>query len=111
MSDTTTPEEKKAPVTGAPSEEKAAGASPERDTADAVEENVEAARQRALSQCVEYMEDGESEYSHPADMADHPHIVPPRADRVQRLPHPAVAHDGDIQGSSPPAQPLSYCLC
>ena len=71
MSDTTTPEEKKAPVTGAPSEEKAAGASPERDTADAVEENVEAARQRALSQCVEYMEDGESEYSHPADMADH----------------------------------------
>ena len=29
------------------------------------------ARQRTLSQCIEYLEDGESEYSHPADMAEH----------------------------------------
>lgn len=31
----------------------------------------EAARQKALSSCVENMEDGESDYAHPADMADH----------------------------------------
>lgn len=72
MSDTT-PEEKKAPAARALSEEKAveAPAGETRDAASLAEERAEAARQLALSQCVEYMEDGESEYSHPADMADH----------------------------------------
>lgn len=36
------------------------------------EEDSEALRQKALSQCIEYMEmEGEADYSHPADMADH----------------------------------------
>ena len=71
MSDTAPEEKKTAPDGIARSleekERKNSGERPETKS----DEPADNTRQRALSQCIEYLEDGESEYSHPADMAEH----------------------------------------
>ena len=71
MSDTAPEEKKTAPDGIARSlEEKERKNSVERPETKG-DEPADNTRQRALSQCIEYLEDGESEYSHPADMAEH----------------------------------------
>ena len=71
MSDTAPEEKKTAPDGIARSlEEKERKNSGERPETKG-DEPADNTRQRALSQCIEYLEDGESEYSHPADMAEH----------------------------------------
>ena len=71
MSDTAPEEKKTAPDGIARSlEEKERKNSVERPETKGGEP-ADNTRQRALSQCIEYLEDGESEYSHPADMAEH----------------------------------------
>lgn len=71
MSDTAPEEKKTAPDGIARSleekERKNSGERPETKGGEPADNT----RQRALSQCIEYLEDGESEYSHPADMAEH----------------------------------------
>ena len=71
MSDTAPEEKKTAPDGIARSlEDKERKNSVERPETKG-DEPADNTRQRALSQCIEYLEDGESEYSHPADMAEH----------------------------------------
>ena len=96
MSDTAPEEKKTAPDGIARSlEEKERKNSGERPETKG-DEPADNTRQRALSQCIEYLEDGESEYSHPADMAEHLENLVEETDH--HLDRPRERQGGDDRG-------------